>query len=38
MKPFWALVVRQEVNSVRELKGKVMGFPDWQATTMEPPA
>jgi ABC-type nitrate/sulfonate/bicarbonate transport system substrate-binding protein len=25
MKPFWALVVRQEVNSVKELKGKVMG-------------
>jgi ABC-type nitrate/sulfonate/bicarbonate transport system substrate-binding protein len=26
MKPFWALVVRPEVNSVRELKGKVMGI------------
>jgi len=26
MKPFWALVVRQEVNSVKELKGKVMGI------------
>ena len=25
LKPFWALVVRQEVNSVKELKGKVMG-------------
>jgi len=25
MKPFWALVVRPEVNSVKELKGKVMG-------------
>jgi NitT/TauT family transport system substrate-binding protein len=25
IKPFWALVVRQEVNSVKELKGKVMG-------------
>ena len=25
LKPFWALVVRPEVHSVRELKGKVMG-------------
>ena len=25
LKPFWALVVRPEVNSVKELKGKVMG-------------
>jgi ABC-type nitrate/sulfonate/bicarbonate transport system substrate-binding protein len=25
MKPFWALVVRPEVNSVKDLKGKVMG-------------
>ncbi len=25
IKPFWALVVRPEVNSVKELKGKVMG-------------
>jgi NitT/TauT family transport system substrate-binding protein len=25
VKPFWALVVRPEVNSVKELKGKVMG-------------
>jgi len=26
IKPFWALVVRPEVNSVKELKGKVMGI------------
>jgi NitT/TauT family transport system substrate-binding protein len=25
VKPFWALVVRPEVNSVKELKGKVLG-------------
>ncbi len=25
IKPFWALVVRPEINSVKELKGKVMG-------------
>jgi len=25
IKPFWALVVRSEVNSVKDLKGKVMG-------------
>jgi NitT/TauT family transport system substrate-binding protein len=25
VKPFWALVVRPEVNSVKDLKGKVMG-------------
>lgn len=25
IKPFWALVVRPEVNSVKDLKGKVMG-------------
>ncbi len=24
-KPFWALVVRQDINSAKELKGKVMG-------------
>ena len=27
MRPFWGLVVRPEVNSVRELKGKSVGVP-----------